>query len=121
MEFRKTLQLRARIRDLLQLFVGNAQEQREGVFKRRHQDLLFAFEVEIDRAVGYVGLARDIRDTGIEVSVLGEDVYGGLQDAVALFRAGALGMASTGVRRGTSAARGLWDGGAWTQVVGEPG
>ena len=84
-QFGKALELGARIGDLLQLFVRNPQEQREGMLERRHEDLLFALEVEVDRAVGDVGLARDIGDAGVEIAVLSEYVNGCLQDPVSLF------------------------------------
>ena len=53
------------------------------------ENIFFAFEVEIDGAVGDAGLARDIGDFGIELAVMGEDGDNGAQDGFAFIAAGA--------------------------------
>ena len=48
------------------------------------QNFFFAFEVEIDRAVGHTGRARDVRDFGIEITVARKDARRGAQNRFAL-------------------------------------
>src|SRR5205085_7528493 len=50
----------------------------------RMENLFFALEVEIDRAVGHARDARHIRDLRIEVAVASEDLNGGAQNGLAL-------------------------------------
>src|SRR6185295_12955796 len=44
------------------------------------QDLFFAFEIKIDRAVGHVGRARNVRHLGIEIAVARKDARGRAQN-----------------------------------------
>ena len=55
----------------------------------RDEQVVFAFEVEIDRAGGDAGGAGDVGDLGVEEAALGEDVDGGAEDGVAFGPGGA--------------------------------
>ena len=48
------------------------------------QDFLFAFEVKINRAVRNAGLARDIGNFGIEITIARENADCSTQDRAAL-------------------------------------
>ena len=50
----------------------------------RMKNVFLALEVEIDRAVGYAGFARDVGDFGIEVAVVCEDTGSGAQNCFTL-------------------------------------
>lgn len=47
------------------------------------KDLLFTFEVEINSAIGDAGFAGNVRNFGVEVTVVGENANGGAQNCFA--------------------------------------
>jgi hypothetical protein len=61
--------------DALAQHVGQAVEERE-------EDRLFVWEVEVDAALGGVGLDGDLVDEGAVVALIGEDAHGGIEDAL---------------------------------------
>ena len=51
--------------------------------EERDQQVVLAAEVEVDRAGGDAGGARDVGDLRLEEAVAGEDLRGGLENRVA--------------------------------------
>src|SRR5215467_13422151 len=54
--------------------------------EERDEDLVLGFEVEIDRAAGDAGLARDVGDARVVVAVSREDANRGVDDLLGLVR-----------------------------------
>ena len=77
-------QLVARLRCALDLGARQLQKCAEGVGDGRHQDLVFALEVEINRAVGHAGALGDIRNPRVEKAMLSNDFHGGLKNTLVL-------------------------------------
>jgi hypothetical protein len=70
------------------LLVETNDEAAEDVVENRHQEMLFALEVEIQRAVGDLGLGSDIGHPGGEIPLGGKDLDGGAEDPVSLLLSG---------------------------------
>ena len=72
----------------LELFFDHGVEVAEEGIEGGAEDVVLAFEVEIDGAVGDAGAGGDGADGGVEVATLGDDFYGGVEDALVLFTGG---------------------------------
>jgi len=59
-------------------------ERRHLLAEERDEDLLLGLEVEVDRAAGDAGLARDVGHARAVVAVAREDADGGLDDLLGL-------------------------------------
>jgi hypothetical protein len=88
MEARDAAQLLARIVERGSLRACGGDGFAHTALENRAQDLLFTFEVEIDRAVCDASDARHVGHLRVEVTVRGEDFRGGAQDGLALVRHG---------------------------------
>src|SRR5205823_2016218 len=98
-------QLLARVSDLRQLLAAGGDGLRRVAVEDGAQDFFLALEVEVDRAVGHSGGARDVGDLRVEVAVAREDLRGGAHDGLALVaRGGARGLrqGGGGTHRGRS-------------------
>jgi len=65
----------------------------------RDQEIVFAFEIQVDGAGGDAGGAGDVGDLGVEEAALGEDVNRGAEDGVAFGARRRVGPARNGVQR----------------------
>src|SRR6516162_199504 len=73
--------------ELFQLRSSVSHENVEGAVYCRHENLFFAFEIEIDGSIRDVRALRYVGDAGHEETFLCKDRNSGIEDALVLVRA----------------------------------
>jgi hypothetical protein len=91
MELGDVLQLVAGIVEGLELFGDLLVEALERGINGGAEDVVFALEVEVNGSIRYAGTGSDGADGGVEVAALGDDLDGGVQDAMVFQAAGTSG------------------------------
>src|SRR6266481_7385065 len=76
-----------RVSRVLQRRFGAGNEAVEGGVNRRHQELVFVLEVEVDRAIGHAGAFCDFGHAGVKEAVPGNHFNCRIKDALVLVRA----------------------------------
>ena len=73
-----------RIIEFFDLLSRRVERLFNAAIENRMEYVFFAFEVEIDSAVGNAGLARDVGNLGVEVTVVRKHTNGRAQDCFTL-------------------------------------
>ncbi len=86
MQERHAAQLLPRIGHLLQRAARPLYETMKSRVDGGHQQLVFVFEIQVDRAIGHPGTVGDLRHPGVKEPVLGNHLNGRIQDPLMLVR-----------------------------------